>query len=317
MSSVPLYGRIVNMHKTLLIMAAGMGSRYGGLKQIDTVGPTGEYLIDYSVYDAWQAGFDKVVFVIREDFADVFKEHFAHHICADKLEFQFVNQRLDDLPAGCPVNADRTKPWGTGHAVWTAREVIHEPFAVISADDFYGREAFVAVAHFLDQLPPDSHNHYAVVGYQLGNTLSENGWVARGLLKGDAQGFLTSIHEHTKIGRVDGQIVSRDKNDVDHPLEPNRLVSMVMFAFTPDFFAALETSFTAFCGQFGTDASMEFFTPNVVNELIQSGTAKMQILPTESSWFGVTYHQDKEKTVLMLAQLTSEGVYPNSLLASN
>ena len=301
------------MGKTLLIMAAGMGSRYGGLKQIDNVGPDGQYLIDYAVYDAVQTGFDQVVFVIREDFAPTFRQHFSNQKLPQSLRVDYVYQRLDDLPSGLSLDSRRSKPWGTGQAVWAARHVITQPFAVISADDFYGRAAYVSVANFLDHLPSDSHDYYGVVGYQLANTISPHGWVARGLLKTDADNHLTSIHEHTKIGLVDGQIVSRDKNDIDHPLSPDRLVSMVMFAFTPDFFGHLQTSFADFIRTYGHDEQMEFFTPNVVNQLIQDNLAVMQVLPTTSDWFGVTYAQDKEMTVQAISQLVKQGVYPRQL----
>lgn len=301
------------MHKTLLVMAAGMGSRYGGLKQIDSVGPNGEYLIDYSVYDAVRAGFDKIVFVIREDFAPQFRAHFEQYPLPDHVTLEYVYQRLDDLPAGYTAPAERQKPWGTGHAVWSARDAINEPMAVISADDFYGREAFVTVSNWLENLPAVSHDHYAVVGYRLGNTLSPNGWVARGLLKMDESHHLTSIHEHTKIGWVNGQIVSRDKANVDHILPADRLVSMVLFAFTPDFFAHLETSFCRFLDEHLTDLTCEFFTPNVVNDLIQASTSQMEVIPTTSNWFGVTYASDKQVTIDAIARLIGENVYPRHL----
>ena len=298
-------------------MAAGMGSRYGGLKQIDAVGPNGEFLIDYSAYDAIAAGFDKIVFVIRQDFAAAFEAHFAAAWLPANVEIKYVYQDLNDLPAGLTAPKERAKPWGTGHAVWSARNVINEPFAVISADDFYGRHAYQTVASFLDQLSPTSQHHYAVVGYRLGNTLSANGWVARGLLKEDAHHHLTSIHEHTKIGFVDGQIVSRDKNGFDHQLSPDRLVSMVMFAFTPDIFAALQTALATFVNEYASDLSREFFTPNVVNDLIQAGQATMTVLPTESSWFGVTYHEDRKATVEAIAKLTAQKIYPAPLWAKS
>lgn len=305
------------MRKTLLIMAAGMGSRYGGLKQIDSVGPNGEYLIDYAVYDAIQAGFSQIVFVIRQEFAREFQAHFAATGVEQRLTLTYINQDMNDLPADFSAPLTRTKPWGTGHAVWSARQAITDPFAVISADDFYGREAFLDVAMWLDHLSPDSRDHYAVVGYHLGQTLSANGWVARGLLKADELGLLTSIHEHTKIGLVNGQIVSRDKDGVDHVLAPDRLVSMVMFAFTPDIFAYLQEGFQAFLRDYIHDESREFFTPNLVNDLIQSGRAQMQVLPTTSRWFGVTYAPDKQTTVQAIHELITAGVYPSRLWPLN
>ena len=294
-------------------MAAGMGSRYGGLKQIDSVGPNGEYLIDYSVYDAIQAGFNKIVFVIRSDFATEFCRHFNGDKFSPDIEIKFVNQEMNDLPVGCQLQTTRTKPWGTGHAVWVARDLIHEPFAVISADDFYGREALKDTAKWLESLPVDSRAHYAVVGYKLAHTLSPNGWVSRGLLMADGNMRLTSIHEHTKIGWVEGQIVSRDKQNIDHLIDKNRLVSMVLFAFTPDFFDYLEQDLCTFIQAHGHDDKLEFFTPNVVNHLIQDQIAQMQVLPTQSHWFGVTYVQDKRTTVEAIASLIKQGVYPLDL----
>ena len=303
------------MKKTLVVMAAGMGSRYGKLKQIDQLGPDGEYLIDYAVYDALTAGFDKIVFIIRPDFAAEFQKHFAREKFGREVEIVYVYQKMDDVPAGFVPPAGRVKPWGTGHAVLAARDVVHEPFAVISADDFYGRAAYQTVADWLEKLPTGSQNRYAVVGYRLGNTLSQNGWVSRGLLKVDEQHCLTSIHEHTKVGWVDGQIVSRDKTDTDHILAPDRLVSMVMFAFTPDIFGYLSKEFEQFVRDSGQDLSREFFTPVVVNDLIQAGTASMEVLPTESAWFGMTYGADRQEAVAQIKRLIGEGVYPAPLWA--
>ncbi len=303
------------MRKTLLIMAAGMGSRYGGLKQIDCVGPGGQYLIDYSVYDALQAGFERVVFVIRQEFAADFQAHFAATGAQAQAELIYLNQEMTDLPEGFSAPPGRTKPWGTGHAVWTARKTIQEPFAVISADDFYGRGAFLQAAEWIDSLPADSRKRYGVVGYQISKTLSANGWVARGLLKTNEAGLVTSIHEHTKIGWCDGKIVSRDKQGVDHEIAPDRPVSMILFAFTPDIFSYLDEGLLAFLTQYGHDESREFFTPNVVNDLIQAGIAQMQMLPTHERWFGVTYAADKQTTVGAIKQLIADGVYPEDLWA--
>ena len=301
------------MRKTLLILAAGMGSRYGGLKQIDAVGPNGEFLIDYSVFDAIKAGFEKIVFVIREEFATEFKRHFEKKKIKSKIELVYVYQKIDDLPAGFELKINREKPWGTGQAILAARAEINEPFAVISADDFYGREAFDLMALELDKLGEQSQNQYLLIGYRLGKTLSENGWVARGLCKVDEDHNLTSIHEHTRISRLNGKIVSRDKNEQDHELEPDRLVSMVMFGFTKEFLTYLENDFKEFLSKNINEEKMEFFTPNVVNNLIQMKKAKMKVVPTKAQWFGVTYKEDKKITVEQIKKLIEAGVYPSNL----
>lgn len=294
-------------------MAAGMGNRYGGLKQIDVVGPSGEYLIDYAVYDAIKAGFDKVIFVIRREYASEFKKHFSGQKFRNKIKIDYAYQDLNDLPNGFRLHPKRRKPWGTGHAILAARNFIKEPFAVISADDFYGLKAYKLLADFFSHLAKDSHNQYAMVGYQLGNTLSPHGWVARGICKVNSQNYLTSIHEHTKIGWVNKQIVSRDKHHSDHLLDANRLVSMVMFGFTPDIFLHLQKSFKEFLTQFQDDLDREFFTPNVVNQLIQSQQATMKVLPTDSHWFGMTYALDKKQTISEIKKLIDEQVYPQNL----
>lgn len=301
------------MKKTLLVMAAGMGSRYGGLKQMDAVGPHYEYLIDYAVYDAIRAGFDKVVFVIKRTFSSDFKKHFSTHKFNGKIKIAYAYQDLNDLPSGFRLNPDRVKPWGTGHAILAARNFIKEPFAVISADDFYGLSAYQLLSDFFSTLEKNSTNKYAMVGYQLSHTLSPNGWVARGICKVDKKNYLTSIHEHTKVGWLDGKIISRDKHNRDHLLSPNRLVSMIMFGFTPDIFNYLQLSFNNFLKDYQEDLNREFFTPNVVNELVQNKQVTMKVLPTNSHWFGMTYLLDKEQTMKEIKQLISNGVYPENL----
>lgn len=301
------------MKKTLLVLAAGMGSRYGGLKQIEPVGPNGEYLIDYSIYDAYKAGFDRVIFVIRRDFAIEFKRHFSPRKFKNKLKIEYAYQDINDVPLGTKVPPERTKPWGTGHAVLAARNFIKEPFAVINADDFYGRDAFAVLGEKLDQLAKDSVNQYFMVGYRLGKTLSENGWVSRGLCKVNYKNLLVSIYEHTKVGYLGKRIVSQDKNGRNHTLDEKRLVSMTLFGFTPDFFEYLQNDFAQFLQENLDSEKMEFFTPNVVNHLVQDKMATMQVLPTRARWFGVTYPQDHEHVVAEIENLLKKGVYPTKL----
>jgi UTP-glucose-1-phosphate uridylyltransferase len=301
------------MKKTLLVLAAGMGSRYGGLKQIDAVGPNGEYLIDYSIYDASKAGFDKVVFVIKREFAAAFKKHFSLKKFKNRLKIEYAYQDLNDLPLGFKLPSKRKKPWGTGHAILAARNFIKEPFAVITADDFYGRDAYKVMADFLNQIGKTSREHYGMIGYHLGKTLSKHGWVARGVCKVDHQCRLTSIYEHTKIGWLDNKIVSRDKDDVDHVLAADRLVSMVMFGFTPDFFEYLQSAFISFLDDHLTNESLEFFTPNVVNTLVQTKQAVVEVLPTQAEWFGMTYLADKKTTCYKIKTLIAKGEYPDPL----
>lgn len=301
------------MKKTLLVLAAGMGSRYGGLKQIDPVGPNGEYLIDYSIYDAYRSGFDRVVFVIRRDFVTEFKRHFTPRKFKNKVKVDYAYQDLNDLPLGVRLPDKREKPWGTGQAVMAARNFIKEPFAVINADDFYGRDAFVTMGKKLDELAKDSVNKYVMVGYRLGKTLSENGWVSRGLCKVDYKNRLTSIHEHTKVGRKGKRIVSQDKKGINHTLDEKRLVSMTFFGFTPDFFDYLQTDFAKFIAENLQSEKMEFFTPNVVNGLVKDGKIEMQVIPTRAKWFGVTYAEDKEPTIKEIRELIKKGVYPARL----
>lgn len=301
------------MKKTLLVLAAGVGSRYGGLKQIDPVGPNGEYLIDYAIFDAHRAGFDKVVFVIRRDFLTDFKRHFSPGKFKNKMKVEYAYQDLNDLPLGLKVPETREKPWGTGHAILAARNFIKEPFAVINADDFYGREAFTDIAEKLDGLGKDSRDYYLMMGYRLGKTLSPNGWVSRGLCKVDYKNRLTSIHEHTKVGFLRKRIVSQDKKGRNHTLDEKRPVSMTFFGFTPDFFEYLQEDFAKFLEENLDSPTMEFFTPNVVNNLVQEKKVIMQVIPTKAKWFGVTYAQDKKPTVAAIEKLIKDGVYPAKL----
>ena len=297
---------------TLLVLAAGMGSRYGSLKQMDGVGPNGEAIIDYSVYDAIRAGFGKVVFVIRHSFEADFKEVFNAERFGHKIEVEYVFQELDYLPEGFTLPEGRVKPWGTNHAVMMAAKAINEPFAVINADDFYGRTAYVTIGDYLKQLA-DSEGRYCMVGYQVSKTLSENGTVSRGVCSIDEEKFLTSIVERTKIERnAEGTIVFHDLGE-DEALEENTPVSMNLFGFTPDYFAYSEEYFKGFLAENSENLKSEFFIPLMVNHLVGGGAAKLKVLSTSALWFGVTYKEDKPALVAKIEELIADGVYPRNL----
>lgn len=296
---------------TLLVLAAGMGSRYGSLKQMDGVGPNGEAIIDYSVYDAIRAGFGKVVFVIRHSFAADFKEVFNVERFGGRIAVEYVYQELDCLPEGFELPAERQKPWGTNHAVMMAADVINEPFAVINADDFYGRNSYEVIGQYLSQLV-GSEGKYCMVGYEVSKTLSENGTVSRGVCTVDADGNLTSMVERTKIERVNGTIVFHDSGD-DEPLAENTPVSMNLFGFTPDYFAHSESYFKEFLAANIENLKSEFFIPLMVNKVISEGTATMRVLSTASNWFGVTYKEDKPQLMQKIEELIAAGEYPRNL----
>ncbi len=299
---------------TLLVLAAGMGSRYGALKQMDGVGPNNEAIIDYSIYDAIRAGFGKVVFVIRHSFADDFTAIFNKERFGGKIEVEVVYQELDYLPEGFTLPEGREKPWGTNHALLMAKDVIKEPFAVINADDFYGADAYKVIGEYLSQLGGSS-NHYCMVGYEVNKTLSENGTVSRGVCSIDENGFLTSIVERTKIERNgEGTIVFHDLGE-DEALEENTPVSMNLFGFTPDYFAYSEEYFKDFLADPANQANLkaEFFIPLMVNELVGKGTSKLKVLSTTADWFGVTYQADKPQLVAKIEELIEAGVYPRNL----
>ena len=294
-------------------MAAGMGSRYGSLKQMDGVGPNGEAIIDYSVFDAIRAGFGKVVFVIRHSFEADFKEVFNAERFGGKIEVEYVFQELDYLPEGFTLPAERVKPWGTNHAVMMASNAIHEPFAVINADDFYGREAYAAISAYLSELE-NSTGKYCMVGYEVSKTLSENGTVSRGVCTVDAEGNLTSMVERTQIERVNGTILFHD-DGADEPLEENTPVSMNLFGFTPDYFAHSEAYFKEFLAENIDNLKSEFYIPKMVNKVISDGTATMRVLRTSSNWFGVTYKEDKPQLMAKIEELIERGIYPRNLWA--
>ena len=302
------------MKPTLVLLAAGMGSRYGGLKQLDGLGPNGETIMDYSIYDAIKAGFGKIVFVIRKDFEKEFREKvlskYEGHIPAE-----VCYQSLDALPEGFTVPEGREKPWGTNHAVMIAKDLIHEPFCVINCDDFYNRESFMVIGKFLADLPDNSTNTYAMVGFRVGNTLSENGTVARGVCSKDENDLLTTVVERTEIMRVDGKVSYKDENGEWVAIEDNTPVSMNMWGFTPDYFAHSDAYFKQFLSDPKNQANpkAEFFIPLMVNELVNNGTSTVKVLDTTSKWFGVTYSADRQATVDRIQALVNEGVYPNKL----
>ena len=302
------------MKPTLLLLAAGMGSRYGGLKQLDGLGPNGETIMDYSIYDAIQAGFGKIVFIIRKDFEEQFKEQvltkYEGHV---PLELCF--QSLDALPEGFAVPEGRQKPWGTNHAVLMAKDVVKEPFCVINCDDFYNRDCLMAMGAFLSELPEGSKNRYAMVGFRVGNTLSDNGTVARGICSKDAEDNLTTVVERTEIERRDGTVQYKDENGEWIAVSDNTPVSMNVWGFTPDYFAYSEAYFKEFLSDSAnmTNLKAEFFIPLMVNRLIQEGVASVKVLDTTSKWFGVTYAADRQGVVDRIRQLVDEGVYPEHL----
>ena len=298
------------MQPTLLVLAAGMGSRYGGLKQMDPMGPNGETVLDYSVFDAIRAGFGKVVFIIREDFAEAFQQGIGSRF-AERIEVAYAFQKLDDLPAPFSVPEGRTKPWGTAHAVRAARDLVKEPFAVINADDFYGQDAYRAAASFLQSA---SASHYAMVGYPLENTLSDHGEVNRGICSRDEGSLLTNVEEYVNISRdEDGVVRGTALDGSRNPIQDGTPVSMNFWAFTPDFFDHLESEFTVFLKRQGDGGKTECYIPTVVDNLIRSGAADCRVLATSSHWFGVTYPDDKAHVVASIEKLIAAGTYPSPL----
>ncbi|MBR5327554.1 MAG: nucleotidyltransferase [Paludibacteraceae bacterium] len=298
------------MKPTLFILAAGMGSRYGGLKQLDGLGPNGETIMDYSVFDAMRAGFGKVVFVIRKDFEDDFRNVVLSKY-ADHVPCEVCFQGIDNLPEGFTRNPERTKPWGTNHAVLMAKDLIKEPFMVINADDFYGKESFEVMAKFLLDVN-GQEGKYCMAGYRVGNTLSEHGTVSRGVCATDKMGFLTDVVERTAIENKNGHVVYQDNGvDVEIPFETP--VSMNMWGFTPEYFTYAEEAFKAFLTENSQELKAEFYIPTLVNDMIKSGKATCQVLDTTAKWFGVTYADDRQMVVDKIQALVDAGVYPNKL----
>jgi len=302
--------KFITMKPTLLILAAGMGSRYGGLKQIEPVGPNGETILEYSIFDAIRAGFGKVVFVIRESFAKDFKARFESKL-EGKIEIEYVCQELNKLPKGFTLPQEREKPWGTGHAVLMAKEVIREPFAAINADDFYGAEAYQVIASFL-QKSVTSEN-FAMVGYNLGNTLSDFGTVSRGICVTNEKNQLTQITETHKIKKENDTTVCESENNETVKLQGNETVSMNFWGFHPSVFEKIEWQFIDFLKQNIDKPKSEFYIPFVVFEMIQRKQVSVEVLKADSPWFGVTYKEDKPFVVEQIQKLTDQGVYPEKL----
>ena len=299
------------MKPTLLVMAAGLGSRYGSLKQMDPFGPSGETIIDYSVYDALRAGFGKVVFVIRRSIEEEFKQTIFVRF-QDKIEVDYVLQELDQVPAGITVPTQREKPWGTGHAVLVAGSKIQEPFAVINADDYYGTHSFQLMADYLTPLEVSSTD-YCLLGYQLNNTLSDHGHVSRGVCQTDEAGHLQRVTERTRIYRSGQQGIVYEEDEQRVPLTGQETVSMNLMGFAPSVFRYFEEYFVNFIKERGNELKSEFYLPFVVNEVIQRGLARVKVIPTPDQWFGVTYQEDKAVAQEKFRALVRQGVYPERL----
>jgi NDP-sugar pyrophosphorylase family protein len=297
------------MKPTLLILAAGMASRYGSMKQIDGFGPNGETIIDYSIYDAIRAGFGKVVFIIKEEFVDNFKAIFEPKL-KGKIATDYVFQNFDLKQYGIDLEIERTKPWGTGHAILAARHVIKEPFCVINADDFYGLDAYQKMVDFLTGEVTGSN--YSMIGYEIGKTLSDFGSVSRGVCKVSADGYLEEIVERTKVLR-DGETIIYEEDDKQHPLAIDTRVSMNFWGFTPEVFKISEELFRDFADARKDDPKAEFYIPIIVETLLSSENADFKVVPTDSQWFGVTYKEDKPIVQASIDQLVKDGFYPENL----
>jgi len=299
---------------TLVIMAAGMGSRYGGLKQIDPIGPSGELILEYSVYDAMKSGFGDVIFIITEKIEKLFKEMVGDRI-AREVPVSYVYQRLDDLPGTLSVPEGRTKPWGTAHAVYCCRHLLNGPFAVINADDFYGADAFSKTARFLREAQTDTIHHCCMVAYQLVNTMTENGYVARGACQVSHDGYLTGVTERVRIEfRGDGAAYSEDGGTTFLPIALDTPVSMNMWGFSARVVPDFEPMFEHFLTREGADLSKEeFFLPFVVNDFLQKGRADVKVLETDAKWYGVTYREDREAVKKSIDDMVNSGRYPERL----
>ena len=308
------------MKPTLLVLAAGMGSRYGGLKQMDGLGPNGETIIDYSIYDAVEAGFGKVVYIVREYFKEQMEEavkaKYGNVKCIDgePLQFEFVTQELSKIPSQFTLNPEREKPWGTAHAVLMAKDVIKEPFAVINGDDYYGKDSFKILGEWL-KAHEGKEGEYALVGFELENTLSESGSVSRGIGTSDDTGYLTSVVEHHKIAKAEDGKIYGDNNETGETveLEAKSLCSMNMWGFTPDYFAKSENIFTAFLEKNIGELKAEFYIPFVIDSIIKSDAGKCELLSTPSRWFGVTFKEDRPGVVAKFQEFADKGIYPTPL----
>ncbi len=304
------------MNKTaLVIMAAGIGSRYGGgIKQLEKVGPSGEIIMDYSIYDAIAAGFDKVVFIIRHDLEKDFKEIIGDRI-AKQIEVEYVYQELDKLPDGYSVPLERKKPWGTGQAILCCKDIVKEPFAVINADDYYGKEGFLKINEFLKNVDP-TKNTYSMAGFVLGNTLSDNGTVTRGVCQVDEQGYLTDVVETFGIEKKGDVCVGKDEAGNEVTIAIDNSVSMNMWGFTPSFLQELETGFISFLENIKPeDIKVEYLLPTVVGNMLKKEKATVKVLKTNDKWFGVTYHEDKQSVVDSIKGLVAQGKYPSKLFS--
>ncbi len=299
------------MNLTLLVLAAGMGSRYGGLKQLDQVGPGGETIIDYSVYDAIEAGFNKVVFIIRKEIEKEMNDLLFTKY-SKKIKIEYVFQKLDNVPEGIDIPKDRVKPWGTGHAVLMAQKIIHEPFVVINADDFYGKGAFRLVADYIRSQQNNLSGKYCMAGYLLKNTLSKNGTVSRGVCQVNEKNELIDITERTKIGWEDHKIVANSDNGKIF-FHGNEYVSMNFWGFTPDVFPELESEFRKFIRNNYDNPKAEYYIPSIVSHQIEANNATVKVIPAHSQWFGVTYKEDKPVVIEKIKELTKAGEYPQKL----
>jgi choline kinase len=300
------------MKPTLLILAAGMASRYGSMKQVDGFGPHGETIIDYSIYDAIKAGFGKVSFIIREEFQDSFKAIFEPKL-KGRIETDYIFQSYDLKPFGIDKNIERAKPWGTAHAVLSARNQVHEPFCVINADDFYGYDAFDKMAKFLNNEVAD--DKFSIIGYKVYKTLSEYGTVSRGVCEVDDKGNMVEIHERLKVYFAKDGSVVYEEDGKEYPLAPDTPVSMNFWGFTPAVFKLTEPLFKAFVKANENNPKAEFFIPLIGDELIKSGEASFKVIPTDAKWFGVTYKEDKPIVQKSISDLVANGTYPQNLWA--
>ena len=297
----------------LVIMAAGMGSRYGGLKQIDPIGPNGEIIMDYSIYDALKVGFGKVVFIIKKEIEEVFREVIGKKI-EERVDTTYVFQDIDDLPKGFERPVGREKPWGTGHAVLSCKGHVDTPFAVINADDFYGRGSFNVLYHFLKDIQDQDTRNYAMVGFTLKNTLTEHGHVARGICKVNAQGYLEQVRERTKIIRFPDSVKYAEDDGSWTDISEESIASMNIWGFTPSIFSELEAGFSTFL-----DASQdnitktEFYLPNLVGDLVKENKATVKVLPSNERWYGVTYREDRPIVKRAIEKMTEQGIYPKNL----
>ena len=301
------------MTPTLVVMAAGIGSRYGGLKQIDPIGPRGEPIIAYSIYDALRAGFGKVVFVINEEIAGVFRGKIGRHV-EKRVETRYVCQRLDDLPPGFTMPEGRRKPWGTAHAVYAARRAISEPFAVINADDFYGPSSYRLLANELGRMGDGRAREFCLIGYVLAKTLTEHGHVARGICRVGGDGFLIEVREHTRIERHGGRIVSTEDGETWSELPADSTTSMNMWGFAPSLLGEIAARFPDFLrANAGNLSKAEYFLPDVIAALLREGKARVRVLRSDERWLGVTYQEDRPVVREAVLRLTGAGLYPADL----